>query len=123
MLPPEPFVLDGRQALLDAQSAFTGTSVVRGFYNVCWYGTVTSDERGCFGVVDPTLALADCVGDVLEVVYYPTLVREFSVRSIRVYVIGSQQDLGSELGITRRCYMTLEHLAIEPILASIGVVS
>lgn len=117
MLPPEPPVLDGRQAFLDAQGAdtFAGTSVPLGFFTVSWYGSAVSDERGSFGVVDPTLALADAVGEVVEVAY--------NSRSVRIYVIGSQDGLGTDLGITRRSYMALELLSVEPITATIGVVS
>jgi hypothetical protein len=122
MLGPEPLVLDGRQAFLDAQAQLTGPSAVRGFYTVGWYGSSLSDERGSFGVVDPAGPLADLVGDVVEVTYYPLATGSQGRRSVRVYVIGSQQDLGVNLGITRRSYMALEVLAIEPITASVGVV-
>lgn len=123
MLGPEPLVLDARKALLDAQTAFVGTAPSRGFFNVSWYGTGLSDERGCFGVVDPALALADLVGDVVEVMYYPPLTRAWETRTVRVYIIGSQQDLGTDLGITRRAYLNLELLAVEPIIASVGIVT
>jgi hypothetical protein len=33
------------------------------------------------------------------------------------------QNFGTDLGITRRCYMELERLAIEPISASVGIVT
>lgn len=115
MLPPEELVLDGRQDFLDAQAAFPGDSVPLGFFSVSWYGSTVSDERGSFGVVDPAMALADAVGEVVEVTY--------NKRKVRVYVIGSQQNLGTDLGITRRSYLALELLAIDPISATIGVVS
>lgn len=123
MLGPEPPVLDGRQAFLDAQRLFVGASVPRGVYSVSWYGTVISDERGCFGMVDPLGPLADVVGDVVEVVYWPPGARAYGSRSVRVYVLGSQQDLGADLSIARRCYLRIERLALDPISASVGVVS
>jgi len=122
MLGPEPLVLQGRQCFLDAQALFPGPSDVRGFYNVGWYGSSLSDERGSFGVVDPAGRLADLVGDIVEVTYYPGATGSQGKRSVRVYIIGSQQDLGLDLCVTRRSYMALEVLAIEPITASVGVV-
>lgn len=115
MLPPEESVLDGRQAFLDAQEAFPGDSVALGFYSVSWYGSSVSDERGSFGIVDPAMALADAVGEIIEVTY--------SKRKVRVYVIGSQGNLGTDLGITRRAYLALGLLAVDPISAQIGVVA
>lgn len=117
MLGPEPIVLDGRQAFLDAQAAasFTGTITALGFFTVSWYGAAVSDERGSFGIVDPSMALADAVGEIVEV--------DYKGRSVRIYVIGSQDGLGTDLGITRRSYMALELLSVEPITATIGVVS
>jgi hypothetical protein len=122
MLPPEPLVLDGRQCLLDAQVLYAGSSVPRGFYSVSWYGSATSDERGSFGIVDPMMGLADCVGEIVEVTYSSLLVRQGS-QTVRVYVIGSEQNLGTDLSITRRCYLELERLALDPITASVGIVS
>jgi len=122
MLGPEPLVLDGRQALLDAQALYSGAAVPRGFYQVSWYGTVASDERGCFAVVDPACRLADCVGEILEVRYYPLVLASHALHTVRVYVIGSLQNLGTDLGVTRRSYMVLERLSTEPITASIGIV-
>jgi hypothetical protein len=121
MLPPEPFVLDARQALLDAQALFAGSAVPRGFFAVSWYGTATSDERGSFGIVDPVMGLADCVGEVVEVTYSSLFVRQ-GQKTVRVYVIGSEQNLGTDLSITRRCYLELERLALDPINASVGIV-
>ena len=115
MLPPEAAVLDARQAFLDAQATLSGTNVPLGFFTVSWYGTAVSDERGSFGIVDPAMGLADAVGEVVEV--------DYNGRSVRVYVIASQDGLGTDLGITRRSYMALELLAVEPITATIGVVS
>ena len=115
MLPAEPFVLDGRQAFLDAQAAFAGTSTPLGFFSLSWYGTAVSDERGSFGVVDPSMGLADAVGEIVEIAY--------SRRKVRIYVIGSQDSLGTDLAVTRRSYMALELLSVEPITVSIGVVS
>jgi hypothetical protein len=117
MLPPEPAVLDARQAFLDAQDTDTlaGAAVLLGFFTVSWYGTAVSDERGSFGIVDPAMGLADAVGETVEITY--------NSRSVRVYVIGSQDGLGTDLGITRRSYMALELLAIEPLTTTIGVVS
>lgn len=122
MLAPEPYVLDGRQAFDDAQRLFAGATVPLGFFEVAWYGSATQDERGCFAVVDPMMGLADMVGDILEVTFYPQISGPSMTRSARVYVIGSQQDLGSDLAVTRRTYMTLQVLAIEPITARIGLV-
>lgn len=117
MLPPETAVLDARQAFLDAQASpsFAGQVTSLGFFSVSWYGTAVSDERGSFGIVDPAMDLADAVGEVVEV--------DYNSRSVRVYVIGSQGGLGTDLGITRRSYLALELLAIEPITATVGVVS
>jgi hypothetical protein len=115
MLPAEQPVLDGRQAFLDAQAAFAGPSTSLGFFTVSWYGTAVSDERGSFGIVDPDLALTDAVGEIVAVTYQS--------RTLYVYVIGSQDGLGTDLGVTRRSYMALELLAVEPITATIGVVS
>ena len=122
MLPPEELVLDGRQALLDANRLFAGAATPRGYYQVSWYGSATSDERGSFAVVDPAMGLADCVGEILEVQFYPFLLSDFQTRSVRVYVIASLQDLGTDLGITRRAYAALQSLADEPITANVGIV-
>jgi hypothetical protein len=108
-------VLDGRQAFLDAQEAFAGNSVLLGFFTIGWYGSNVSDERGSFGIVDPAMALADAVGEIVEVTY--------RTRKVRVYVIGSQQDLGTDLGVTRRSFLALGLLAVDPISAAVGVVS
>jgi hypothetical protein len=121
MLPPEPLVLNGRQCLLDAQALYSGSAVPRGFYTVSWYGSATSDERGSFGIVDPMMGLADCVGDIVEVAYTPLLSQ--GSQTVRVYVIASQQNLGTDLSITRRCYLELERLALDPITASVAIVS
>jgi hypothetical protein len=121
MLPPEPLVLEGRQCLLDAQALYAGSSVPRGFYTVGWYGTAISDERGSFGIVDPLMGLADCVGEILQVTYQA--LGSQATTTVRVYVIGSVQDFGTDLGVTRRCYMELERLAIEPITANVGIVT
>lgn len=115
MLPPETLVLDGRQAFLDAQAAFAGPTTSLGFFSVSWYGSAVSDERGSFGIVDPAMGLADAVGEIVEVSY--------NSRNVYVYVIASQDGLGTDLGITRRSYMALELLAIEPITATVGVLS
>jgi len=122
MLGPEPLVLDGRQAFLDAQGKYIGLAVPLGFFTVSWYGTTISDERGSFGVVDPMGPLADLVGDVVELVYYPGMLRSQGTKSVRVYLIGSQLGLGSNIGITRRSYLALESLAVEPLTATVGVV-
>ena len=115
MLGPEPLVLAGRQAFPDAQQDFLGVVAPLGFFAVSWYGTAVSDERGSFGVVDPAMGLAANVGDVVEVGY--------GGRTVRVYVIGSQAGLGTDLGITRRCYLAVALLVVEPITATVGTVS
>jgi hypothetical protein len=115
MLGPEPMVIAGRQAFLDAQAAFAGISTPLGFFTVSWYGASVSDERGSFGIVDPTMRLANVVGDVVEV--------DYGHNTVRVYVIGSQDGLGTDLGITRRSYLALSLLAVEPITATVGMVS
>lgn len=122
MLPPEPLVLNGRQALADAQRLYAGSAMPRGFFSASWYGSATSDERGSFAVVDPMMALADTVGEILELLYFPLRTRDFGTRCVCVYVIGSMQNLGSDIGITRRCYMALERLALDPITVAVGVV-
>jgi hypothetical protein len=114
MLGPEPLILDGRQDFIDAQEAFAGVSVPLGFFTVGWYGSTISDERGSFGVVDPEMGLADLVGDIVEVGY--------GTRRVRVYVIGSQPGLGTDLAITRRSYLAISLLAVEPLSVSVGVV-
>jgi hypothetical protein len=113
----DPNVLDGRQAFTDAQAAFAfvGVSVPLGFFTVSWYGTAVSDERGSFGIVDPELGLADGVGEIVEVDYHG--------KTVRVYIIGSQDSLATDLAITRRSYLAVAPLAVEPITATIGVVS
>lgn len=115
MLGPEPLVLAGRQCFLDAQAEFTGVVVPLGFFTVSWYGSQVSDERGSFGVVDPAMGLANSVGDVVEVGYQGEVVK--------VYVIGSQDGLGTDLGITRRSYLAICLLAVEPITATVGTVT
>jgi hypothetical protein len=122
VLGPEPQVLRGRQALLDAQRLYAGpTETRRGSFTLSWYGSTLSDERGSFGVVDPFGPLADLVGDVVELTYYPLIGVRFGYRQVRVYLIGSAQNLGTDIGIARRGYMTLERLAIEPISVNLGV--
>jgi hypothetical protein len=115
VLGPEPLVLVGRQAFFDAQQGFAGVVVAMGYFTVSWYGSSVSDERGSFGVVDPTMGLADSVGDVVQVGY--------KGRVVSVYVIGSQPGLGTDLGLSRRSYMALELLAIEPLTATVGTVT
>lgn len=115
MLGPEPLVLTGRQCFLDAQAEFTGVVVPLGFFTASWYGTQTSDERGSFGIVDPAMGLANSVGDVVEVGYESD--------TVKVYVIGSQDGLGTDLGITRRAYLAICPLAIEPITVTVGTVT
>lgn len=122
MLGPEPLVLDGRQALADAQRLYGGSATPRGFYSAGWYGTAVSDERGSFAIVDPMMALAGYVGEIVELQYFPLALREFALRKVRVYIIGSQQNLGTDIGITRRCYLALERLALDPITVAVGVV-
>lgn len=115
MLGPEPLVLVGRQCFLDAQAGFAGVVAALGFFTVSWYGAQISDERGSFGVVDPAMGLANIVGDVVEVGYQDD--------TVRVYVIGSQDGLGTDIGITRRAYLSICPLAIEPITATVGTLS
>ena len=115
MLGPETLVISARQAFLDAQADLVGVVVPLGFFTVSWYGTAVSDERGSFGVVDPAMGLADSVGDVVQIGYQGN--------TVSVYVIGSQSGLGTDLGVTRRAYMALELLAIEPITATVGTVT
>lgn len=115
MLGPEPLVLVGRQCFLDAQAEFAGVIVPLGFYTVSWYGSQVSDEHGSFGIVDPALGLANSVGDVVEVGYQDD--------TVRVYVIGSQDGLGTDLGITRRSYLAICPLAVEPITVTVGTVT
>jgi hypothetical protein len=108
-------VLVGRQAFFDAQQGFSGVVVAMGYFTVSWYGSSVSDERGSFGVVDPAMGLADSVGDVVQAGY--------NGRTVSVYVIGSQPGLGTDLGLSRRSYMALELLAIEPLTATVGTVT
>ena len=115
MLPPEATVLIARQCFLDAQDGLSGATTPLGYVSTSWYGTSLSDDRGCFAVVDPAGALASYVGDVLQV--------GLGARSVFVYVIGSQAELLTDLAVTRRAYMALSLLAVEPISARIGVVT
>lgn len=115
MLGPEPLVLAGRQCFLDAQTDFAGVVVALGFFTASWYGSQVSDERGSFGIVDPAMGLADAVGDVVEVGY--------EGKTVKVYVIGSQDGLGTDLGITRRAYLSICLLAVEPITVTVGTIS
>ena len=115
MLAPELLVLAGRQCFLDAQADFAGVVVPMGFFSVGWYGTNVSDERGSFAVVDPAMGLADSVGDVVCIGYRDD--------TVNVYVIGSQDGLGTDIAITRRCYLALELLAAEPITCTVGLVT
>lgn len=115
MLPPEPAVLAGRQGFLDAQAAFADPSSMLGLCPVSWYGTAVSDERGSFALVDPLGKVADRVGDILAVTCRG--------RTVYVYVIGSAPDLGADLALTRRAYLAISVLAIEPITATIGLVA
>jgi hypothetical protein len=115
MLGPEPLVLAARQCFLDAQAEFAGVVVPLGFFTVSWYGTLVSDEHGSFGIVDPAMGLANSVGDVVEVGY--------GGDTVSVYVIGSQDGLGTDLGITRRSYLAICPLAVEPITATVGTVT
>jgi hypothetical protein len=114
MLPPELIVLACRQDFADAQQALAGASVNLGSYEVGWYGTGTSDERGSFAIVDPMLPLAPTVGEILQVA--------IGSRSVFVYVIGSLTGLGLALALARRPFLGISLLAFDPVLASVGVV-
>jgi hypothetical protein len=115
MLDPEPLILDGRQCFIDAQGAYAGQVTPLGFFTCSWYGTAVQDERGSFAVVDPAMGLANAVGEVVQIAYQR--------RTVNVYVLGSQEQLGTDIGITRRSYMALGLLAVEPITVTVGSVS
>jgi hypothetical protein len=115
MLDPEPAVLDGRQAFLDAQAAYAGQVVPLGFFTCSWYGTAVQDERGSFAVVDPAMGLANAVGEVVQI--------QYQRRTVNVYVLGSQDGLGTDIGVTRRSYMAFSLLAQEPVTVTVGAVS
>lgn len=109
MLPPEPAVIAGRMDLLDAQASpyFSGVAKAIGNYWVSWYGTTVSDERGSFAVVNPAGGLASAVGDFLRVVYRG--------RYVNVYVIGSYESLTTDLALSRRAYLAVCRLSLDPI--------
>ena len=115
MLPPEPAVLAGRLGFIDAQAAMLGAPRVIGISSVSWYGTDVSDERGCFGLVDPAGALYDKVGDFLKLTVLGL--------SVNVYIIGSYSGLTTDIAITRRAYLAISLLAVEPVNAIIAVLS
>jgi hypothetical protein len=115
MLPPEPLVLAARQAFPDAQVLLSGVPQTLGWFQVGWYGTNTSDERGSFAVVDPLGPLAAKVGDRVQVTYQG--------RNVNVYVIGSVTGLLADIGLARRPYMALSLLATDPITAQVAVLS
>lgn len=110
MLQPEPYVIVGRYGIDDAQTALNGALTLNlGYFQCGWYGTNVQDERGCFGIVSGTSVLADSVGDVLNV--KPAR----SNRAVSVYIIGTQQDLDTDMAITRRAYLAISRLDVDPI--------
>jgi hypothetical protein len=115
MLPPEPAVLTGRLAFADAQVAMIGASMPVGILAVSWYGTDVSDERGCFGLVNPGGSLFSRVGDFMML--------KVGQRSVIVYIIGSYSGLSTDIAVTRRCYMAISDLAVEPVDAIVSVLS
>lgn len=114
MLPNEPVILAGRQALPDAEALFSGGVKRLGYYNVAWYGTDISDERGAFALVDPLGALASHVGDFLSISY--------QARSVTCYTIGSVPNLGADVAITRAAFLLLARLTADPLYTMVGLV-
>lgn len=123
MLPAEPEILLGRQGFADAQAGMAGAHQIVGFYQLGWYGTDTDDERGSFGVVNAAGPLLGYIGDFLNL--------EVAGRSVYVYIIGSKTNLltgvgeGSplDLAVTRRTYLAVANLAIEPVRAKVSLVA
>jgi hypothetical protein len=114
MLPAEPAIIAGRQALVDAQAQFAGAATPLGNFTVGWYGTEVSDERGSFALVNPVGRLAQAVGDFLEVRYADQ-------RTV-VYVIGSYNYLTTDLALTRRAYLAICRLSLQPILTPVELI-
>lgn len=115
MLPPEPNVLLSRQCFADAQLAMIGAKTTLGFYTVGWYAAVVDDDRGNFAVVSSTGPLVAYVGDFLNL--------KHGKRDVYAYVIGSVNDLDTDLAVTRRTYMAIELLAREPARVKVSLAS
>jgi hypothetical protein len=115
MLPPEPAVIAARYDIDDAQELFLGSTQPLGSFNVCWYGTDTQDEIGSFGLVNPTGPLATYVGDYLQVRYQGLFVT--------VYIIGSSVTLPADIGLTRRSFLAVSRLTLEPLYTPVLLVS
>jgi hypothetical protein len=114
MLPATIEVLLARQGFPDAQVAMLGAQKLVGFFHASWYGTNTDDERGCFAVVDELGPLTNYVGDFVYV--------SNGKRGVYVYVIGSKRALLSDIALTRRAFMAISLLAVDPIYAKVSVV-
>lgn len=115
MLPPEPEILDARLPYADAQIALSGSAEARaGRFTCGWYGTSLHPDRGCYGIVSFSGALADLIGDRVEL--------SFAGRSTIVYVFATA-DLPHDIEITRRSFASLEQLAVEELSVGIGVIT
>jgi hypothetical protein len=115
MLPPEPAVIAGREDFADAQALLSGGATGLGNFYASWYGTNVSDERGSFAVVNPDGGLSSAVGNFLEVIY--------NGNSVSVYVIGSYTLLNTDIGLTRRAYLSICRLSLDPIYVAVGLIS
>lgn len=115
MLPPEPAVLAARQGFADAQVSLTGIVAPQGYYQLSWYGTTISDERGSFGVVAADGPLFQLVGQFAQLTV--------ATRSVNVYIIGGAVNLLTDLAVTRRAYLALSTLADEPLRVLVGTLS
>lgn len=115
MLPPEPEVLEAREAFPDAQellSARVSTGVVYERQALSWYGSIISDERGSFGVVNPDGPLADLVGDHVRITHREEVV---------VVYVAAAAEVPTPLAITRRAFLALGRLTEENITVTLEV--
>ena len=115
MLDPSTYVLAGRRGLPGAQEVLSGAVKRLGYYTVNWYGTSVSDETGSFALVNPNGPLNDYVGDILQITVKHA--------TVFVYVLGSSRAIDSDLGLTRRAYLEISLLPLNPITALVAVVS
>jgi hypothetical protein len=114
MLPPELPVLNGRQGFADAQADMTGGTTLVGICDVSWYGSTVDDERGSFGLVEPTGNFSGLVGNTLQL--------RVGFRSVTVYIIGSYSGLTTDIAVTRRSFLAVAVPAQDPVQAIVSVV-
>jgi hypothetical protein len=114
MLDPSTYVLAGRRGLPGAQGELMGAARLLGYFSIGWYGTSVSDEIGSFALANPDGPLVDYVGEVLQVT--------LQHRTVYVYLLGTSREIESDIALTRRAFLEISLLPLDPIGALVAVV-